>query len=132
AFPFEERPSDLTIQEPEPYEMSTKTLRKQIERLESLGVPTRKLEVELRMKLALPLTCFVVTFLGIPLALRGKGNRAKGIASAGILALAYMGFVQFGKALAQRVIPPLMGAWLGNIVFIAIGLSLWIRMRRTV
>ncbi len=132
GFPFVEKPSDLTTQEPEPEEMSSKTLKKHISRLESLGVPTRKMEVELRMKLALPLTCFVVTFLGIPLALRGRGNRAMGIAAAGVLALGYMGFVQFGKAMAQRLIPPLLGAWMGNLVFLAIGIALWIRMRRSV
>jgi lipopolysaccharide export LptBFGC system permease protein LptF len=54
-----------------------------------------------------------------------------GIAAAGILTLFYLGFMQFGKAMAQRLIPPWAGAWLGNVVFIAIGTILWIRMRRS-
>jgi lipopolysaccharide export system permease protein len=131
-FPWVEKPSDFLIQEPQPEQMSYKTLKSHIRRLESLGVPTREWQVELGMKLAFPLACFVVTFLGVPLALRSRGNRAMGIAAATVIALIYMGFIQFGKALAQRLIPPLVGAWLGNVVFLFIGLYLWLRARRTV
>lgn len=132
TFPYVEKPSDFTTQEIEAEEMSSKALRKQMDRLESLGVPIRKLQVEYRMKLALPLACFVVTFLGIPLALKGRGSRAMGITAAAVLSLTYLGFVQFGKAMAQRLIPPLFGAWLANLVFIGIGIYLWMRMRRQV
>jgi lipopolysaccharide export system permease protein len=83
------------------------------------------------MKLAFPFACFVVTFLGIPLALQGKGSPAIGIAAGLVLTLFYLGFMQFGKAMAQRLIPPWAGAWLGNFVFLCIGLYLWWRMRRS-
>ncbi len=129
--PFFEKPSDLVTQEPTPEEMTYKALKKHIRQLSALGIPVRKLEVELMMKLSFPFACFVVTCLGIPLAMRGKGNRAMGIASAAALALVYMGFIQFGKAMAQRLIPPLLGAWFGNIVFMSIALFLWWRLKRT-
>ncbi len=130
-FFFSEKPSDFVIQEPQPEEMNFKKLRRHIRHLEDLGVPVRPLEVELMTKLAFPFACFVVTFLGVPLALQSKGSHAMGIAAAGILTLFYLGFMQFGKAMAQRLIPPWAGAWLGNVVFIAIGTILWIRMRRS-
>jgi lipopolysaccharide export LptBFGC system permease protein LptF len=47
------------------------------------------------------------------------------------LTLAYLGFMQFGKALGQRVVPPWAGAWIGNFVFLVIGAILWFRMRRS-
>lgn len=128
---FREKPSDFIVTEPEPEEMTYKQLKKHIRRLSALGVSVRHLEVELMMKLAFPFACLVVTFLGVPLALKAQGSKAMGIAAAGLMTLFYLGFIQFGKALAQRHIPPWMGAWLGNIVFMAIALFLWARMKRT-
>lgn len=130
-FEFRERPSDLVVQEPQPEEMNSATLERHIKRLSALGVPVRSLKVERYMKLAFPFSCFVVTLLGVPLALRSKGSHGMGIAAAGALTLLYLGFMQFGKALAQRVLEPWLGAWLGNIVFLVVGLILWWRMRRT-
>lgn len=129
--PYTEQPSDLIVQEPQPEEMNSSTLERHIKRLQALGVPVRTLKVERYMKLAFPFSCFVVTLLGVPLALRGKGSHGMGIAAAGALTLLYLGFMQFGKALAQRILEPWIGAWLGNIVFLAIGLTLWWRMRKT-
>jgi len=128
---YREKPADLAINEPQPEEMTYSALRRHIRRLDSLGIPVRALEVELMMKLAFPFSCFVVTFLGVPLALRGKGNAAIGIAAGAALTLLYLGFMQFGKALAQRAMPPWAGAWLGNFVFLTVGCLLWARMRRT-
>jgi lipopolysaccharide export system permease protein len=131
VFQFSEKPSDFVIQEPQPEEMTYKKLKRHIQRMEMLGVPVRPLQVELMMKLSFPFACFVVTFLGVPLALQGKGSRAIGIAAGGILTLFYLGFMQFGKAMAQRLVPPWAGAWLGNVVFLLVGLFLWRRMRRS-
>ena len=83
------------------------------------------------MKLAFPFSALVVVILGIPLAMKGKGNIGRGIAMALALTLAYMGFIQFGKALAQRFVPPFLGAWAANIFFTALALWLWRKMRRT-
>jgi lipopolysaccharide export system permease protein len=130
-FYFEEKPTDFVIQDPEPEEMNFHGLKDHIERLAALGVPVRKLQVELMMKIAFPFSCFIVTFLGVPLGMSGKGNRAMGVAVAGALTLFYLGFVQFGKALAIRVLPPVVGAWFGNIIFLAIAVLLWRRLRRT-
>ncbi len=126
-----EKPSDFVVQEPQPEEMTYKQLKRHLRHLDALGVPSRPLEVELMMKLAFPFTCFVVVFLGVPLSLQGKGNAALGIAAGGLITLVYLGFTQFGKAMAQRLVEPWLGAWLGNIVFFAVGLFLWWRMRKT-
>jgi lipopolysaccharide export system permease protein len=130
-FSFEEQPTDFITQEPEPEEMNYKNLSAHIERLASLGVPTRHLRVELMMKLAFPFSCFIVTCLGIPLGMSGRGNRAMGVAVAGVLTLFYLGFMQLGKALAQHLLPPWMGAWFGNVVFLTVAAYLWRRLRRT-
>src|SRR5262249_52705657 len=125
---FVEKPSDLVTQEPQAEQMNYKTLKTHIKRLAALGVPVRKFQVELFMKLAFPFASLIVIFLGIPLGLAGKGSKALGIAAGGFLSLTYMGFIELGKALAQRLIPPLAGAWIANIVFLAVGTLLWVRM----
>lgn len=130
-YAFKEQPDDFVVQEPQPEEMTYARLKRHVKQLSSLGVPIRSLEVELIMKLSFPFACFVVVFLGVPLALQGKGSRAIGIAAAGILTLIYLGFMQFGKALAQRLVPAWCGAWLGNFVFVLVGCYLWVRMRRS-
>lgn len=129
-FYFREKPTDLITQEPEPEEMNFKNLKRHIDRLSSLGVPVRALEVELMMKFSFPFACFVVTLLGVPLSMTLRGSRAMGIAAGTVLSLLYMGFIEFGKALAQRHIAPWMGAWLGNLMFLSLGLYLWWRMRK--
>jgi lipopolysaccharide export system permease protein len=130
-FEFKERPFDLVTQEPEADEMNYRNLKAHINRLSSLGIEVRKLQVELMMKLSFPFSCFVVIFLGVPLAMRGKGSRAMGIAAAGGATLLYNGFIQMGKVMAQRLVAPWLGAWLGNLIFFAIAVWLWFRMRRT-
>lgn len=131
-FPFTEKPSELVTQEPWPEEMNFKDLQAHVRRLSSLGVPVKRLETQLMMKLAFPFACFVVVCLGIPMAMKGQGSRAMGIAAGGALSLLYIGFVQFGEALAQRLIPPIAGAWLGNFVFSGVAAYLWWRLRRSV
>ncbi len=130
-FNFEEKPSDLITQEPQPEEMGYRQLNKRIKRLMSLGIDVRRLKIELMVKLAFPFSCLVVTCLGVPLALKGKGNKAIGVAAGGGLTLVYLGCMQMGKALALRFIPPFLGAWLGNFVFMGLAFYLWIKMRET-
>jgi len=130
-FPFPEKPDELEVKEPQPEEMNYQGLKEHIDRLSALGVPVRPLEVELDMKLAFPFTCFMVALLGVPVSLKGRGSVAKGIALGCIIAIIYLGFIQFGKALALRLIPVWMGAWLGNIVFGATALVFWWRFRKS-
>lgn len=130
TFKFSEVPSDLVTNEPQPEEMNYKRLKRHIKRLSMLGIDTRRLQVELMVKTAFPMSCLIVIALGIPLALSGKGSKAIGIAASGILTLMYLGCMQMGKALALRIIPPFLGAWLGNLLFLSIAIFLWLRMRR--
>ncbi len=130
TFPFNEKPDELVIQDPQPEQMNYQTLAEYIHRLSALGVSVRSLEIELNMKLAFPVTCFVVTFLGIPISLKGRGNIAQGIAAGCGITVMFLGFIQFGKALALRIIPVWLGAWVGNIVFLALGTYFWMRLKR--
>ena len=129
--PFREAPSDLTPQDPDPDRMSSRQLREHVRRLKILGIPTRKQEVELHMKWALPWANFIVLLLGIPFAFQKRGGKVKAVGLALGVAFFYFGLMQVGRALGQKPwCPPLVGAWLANLVFLSMGSGLFLRMRK--
>lgn len=126
-----DKPEDLIPQEPNAAEVSYKDFKRLIRRLKSLGVPTRRQEVDLHMKMAFPWTSLIVMVLGIPYAFQKGGSRGKAIGFVVVVAFMYFGLMQVGRALGQKEwCPPLLGAWLANIIFLVIGMWLFLRMRR--
>ncbi|MBI4396347.1 MAG: LptF/LptG family permease [Elusimicrobia bacterium] len=128
---LKERPEDLVPQDPEPEEMSYKSFNRYLRRLRALGVPTRKQEVELHLKLALPWANLIVMLLGIPFAFQKTGGKVKAVGFALGVAFFYFGLMQVGRAIGQKPwFSPLMGAWLANMIFLSLGGWLFYRMRK--
>ena len=132
VFPYSEMPDGLIPFEVHPEEMNSLALKSYIRRLKDLGLPTRRLEVELYANGALPLASFVVICLGIPLALVRRTSRVRAVVYTLVLSFFYLGLVQFGKALAQNLVSPLAGAWLANGVCLMLSAVLWFRRRSMV
>jgi lipopolysaccharide export system permease protein len=129
--PLKESPADIVPREDDTSVLGVKALRRHIRRLKFLGLPTRRLEVERHMKLALPWASLIVMLLGIPLAFEKTGGKVKAVASALGVAFLYFGLMQVGRALGQKPwCPPWAGAWTANIVFLTISARLFQRMRR--
>jgi lipopolysaccharide export system permease protein len=125
-----EKPADLLPQEPDTDEMNRSSLARHIERLQLLGVPTHKLEVELHMKGALPWANLIVILIGVPFAFNKRGGKVKAIGLALAVAFSYFGLMQVGRALGQKPwCPPFVGAWLANLMFLAIGLRSYWKMK---
>ena len=125
-----DRPQDLVPQDPDPDDMSQFALRQQIQRLRELGISTQKFEVDLYMKTALPWANLIIVLLGIPFAFNKRGGKVRAVAVALGVAFAYFGLLQVGRAIGQKPwCPPVLGAWLANFVFLAVGLRLFWRMR---
>lgn len=118
-----EKPADLLPREPDTDEMNRSGLSQHIERLQILGVPTHKLEVEWHMKGAFPWANLIVILIGVPFAFNKRGGKVKAIGLALGVAFGYFGLMQVGRALGQKPwCPPAMGAWLANLVFLGVGL----------
>ena len=132
AFPYSETPDGLVPVEIHAEELNAVALRSYIRRMKALGLPTRRLEVELYAKLALPLASFVVMCLGIPLALVRRTSRVRAVVYTLALSFFYLGLVQFGKALAQNLVSPWVGAWLANGACLMLSAILWFRRRAMV
>lgn len=125
-----ETPEDLVPQEPEAEEMNYKQFKRHVRRLRTLGVPTRRQDVELAMKLAFPWTSLIVMFIGIPAAFQKSGSKVKAVGTALAVAFFYFGLMEVGRALGQKPwCPTWLGAWLANLTFLSIGLWRFNRMK---
>ncbi len=125
------QPEDLVPREPDAECMNYKNYNRHLRRLRTLGISTRKQEVELHLKLAFPFTSFIVLLLGIPFAFQKTGGKVKAIGFALGTAFFYFGLMQIGRALGQKPwCPPILGAWFSNLVFICIGTVLFYRMTK--
>jgi lipopolysaccharide export system permease protein len=126
-----ESPRDLAPPAVDTENMNYRELNRLLRQRRFLGLPTRREEVDLQTKLAFPWANFIVLFVGIPLAFSKRGGKVRAIATATGVAFVYFGFMQVGRALGQRPwCPPIVGAWMANVVFLTVGGILFRRLRR--
>lgn len=105
-------------------------LAKHIQILKESGFKYHEEAVNLHLKFAFPFATFILALMGITVpflftAARSSINAALGFLFTVITAFFYMGFVTIalsaGKAAAM---PPMLAAWMPNIIFTLIGLVL--------
>jgi lipopolysaccharide export system permease protein len=89
-------------------------------------------QVEIHKKLAIPAMCITFVLIGAPLALRfprGGVGLVIGV-SAGVYGFYYVGLIG-GESLADKlIIPPFWAMWTPNLVMMAVGLALFLRLGR--
>jgi lipopolysaccharide export system permease protein len=121
-----EAPSDLLVEPKEPREMRYAELGRYIDDLERSGGDGRRLRVRQALKIAVPFTCIVIAIFGAPLAL--SSPRTSGAVGVGIslaTTVLFLLLVQLSEAVgAGGLLPPVLAAWMPNIVFAAIGVVL--------
>ncbi len=127
-----ERPENFEKAEEDPKALSFWELQKYIERLRQSGSRVQKYLVELYLKISFPLTNLIVVLIGTALAIRVRhGGLAISFGLAVFISFVYYAIIRTGQALGHSgTLPPLLGAWLGNIVFGGLGLFLLRRARR--
>ncbi len=88
-------------------------------------------EVELYLKLSVPLANLIVIFIGAPLALTShRQGMAFGFGLAVILGFGLWGALAVGRALGQNgTLPPMLAAFLPDMIFFAMGLVLLFRAK---
>lgn len=131
---LKERPADFATAEEDPEVLSFWQLEHYIERLKQSGSRVQKYLVELYLKIAFPLTNFIVVLIGSALAIRVKrGGLAMAFGLSVFVSFLYYALIRTGQSLGHSgQLPPLLAAWLGNLIFLAIGLELLRRARRGV
>lgn len=119
----------------DPWTMSSKSLRVQVNALQEQGIggtALGNLQINLANKLAWPFACIISIMLALPLALRfGKRGRTLGIAMAIILFFVYYLMISAAAAFGRNgAINPFLAAWLPNIIMGTAGaVLLWMEER---
>ncbi|MBX3147839.1 MAG: LptF/LptG family permease [Gemmatimonadales bacterium] len=126
-----EQPTSLLSEPKRPEEMTYQELASFITTLSRSGNDTKKLEVDLAVKLALPAACLVIALFGAPLAMSNpRAGAAWGIAASLGTTVVYLLLINLAKAVgATGVISPTLSAWLPNAFFLTLGLWLFARVR---
>ncbi len=124
-----ESPSDFLLITKKSEEMDFFQLKDYIKKLKVLGQPAAKEEIQLYLKLSFPFINLIVIFLGLPFGIlqRRSESRAVSFCISILISFIYWGMISVGQALGEnRILPPLLAAWFGNLIFGLIGMAfLW-------
>ena len=129
---LKESPESFEKAEEDPKALSYWELERYIQRLKQSGSRVQKYLVELYLKISFPLTNLIVVLIGTALSVRvRRGGLAISFGLAVFISFVYYAIIRTGQALGHSgTLPPLIAAWLGNLVFGVLGLELLRRARR--
>jgi lipopolysaccharide export system permease protein len=125
-------PSDLVKVQTDPEEMGYWQLDRFVGRLEEMGGDPVRWSVELAFKTAMPWTCAIVVLLGVPIAAHYRRSGVTLSFGIGLfISFVFFGFQQIGKVAGYNgVLTPHLAAWVGNVVFILLGLFLYWKVEK--
>jgi lipopolysaccharide export system permease protein len=121
-----EKPEALLAEPKAPEEMRYAELGRYIDALARSGGDARKLEVDRALKIAVPVTCLIITIFAAPLAITGpRASATFGIAISLATTILFLTLVQLSRAIGSGgLVPPSLAAWMPNMLFGGIGLWL--------
>lgn len=104
---------------PEPEEQTRVQLRDQIERNRNVGITNPRLEVSYHLKVAMPLACFVLALCSPVLSfwLARAGSFVGVLLSIVLVFVFWNTFLLFRLLGDQAILPPLLSAWMPNLLF---------------
>jgi len=130
TFPaIREEPQYFKKEDRQSQEMNFGQLSRYINDLRQSGFDTKKLSVELDLKLAYPVIVVVMAMLGMPFAFAtGKRGGVAGFAVAILLAVSYLGVSSLFEAMGRvNTLPPGLAAWSPDLLFALAGGYLLLR-----
>lgn len=123
-----ETPQDFQREDKDPQSMGFFELYDYISRVKRGGGEAQKETVDLYLKISFPFANLIIILFGAPLASNPRRSGAAfGFGVSLMICFLYWGFIQMGRALGHHgTLPPLLSAWLANLVFGGIGaVLLW-------
>ena len=126
------KPESLLELQKKPEEMSYFELETFIKDMTTIGAEVRKWIVELYLKISYPFANFIIILFGAPIAARKRrSGTAVGIGISLLICFVYFLFIRIGQVMGhQGTLSPLLGAWLGNIIFGIAGLYTLVTARK--
>lgn len=125
-------PAEFSSEEKKPEAMDYGELREYILTQTRSGEDADKLWVDLHVKASFPWANLVIVLLGSALsASKRRISMAAGFGLTVGIAFVYLIFLRLGLSLGHnQTLPPLLAAWVGNIIFCVVGLVLLARASR--
>ncbi len=106
-------------------EMSRRELKEEIDLFKNSGINVSSLYVDYHLKLARPLAALLFILIGTPLSLTRKENRIASILMTISIIFFYYLMLSINRSLGRNgYLPPLVAAWLPNILFAIVGIIL--------
>lgn len=130
---LDETPDDFRTTVRDPFYMSMKNLLVFARRLRESGGEVQKHMTNFHIRASFPLADLVMVLLGAALSLRvvRGGNIAVGFGISVSVGFAYFALIRVGQALGYNGnLPPMLAAWLGNLVFGILGGMLFWKVAR--
>lgn len=124
-FSFAFTPRELMMTLIQPDEMDFNELRYFIGLIRKSGGEVYRWLTDYYVRIAFPISNLIIVLFSIPLAYnRRKKSLAIGFGLSLVVCFFYFGLVKMGQTLGQNgSIPPLVGAWIGNVIMASVGIS---------
>lgn len=126
-----EPPSLLREDARAPDDMGFRQLGNYIRVMERTGADVNLARVERMLKIAIPMTCFIIVLFGAPLATSTqRGGAAFGIGISLATTVVFLLAIQLTKAFGGKgILQPDIAAWIPGMIFGTLGLIMLIRVR---
>ncbi len=131
-YPFQFTPKELLVAQIKPDEMTFTELLHFISEVRNSGGEVHQWMTDLHLRIAFPLSNFIIILFSVPLAYnRRKKSLIVGFGISLLVCFFYFGLVKMGQTMGENgSVPPLLGAWLGNILMGAAGVFDLINTRK--
>ncbi|UCE17648.1 MAG: LPS export ABC transporter permease LptG [Gemmatimonadota bacterium] len=129
---FDFTPDDIAQRPKDPEEMNVLELRKYIGRVQRMGGDAQRWRADFHLKLSFPFTNMIIVLFGTALAsVRRKSGAAVGFGISLFICFVYYTVMEAGRAFGRTGdLPPLAAAWIGNVIFGLIGVTLLVKARK--
>lgn len=129
TFQINKTPENMAFLQRDPETLNFHDLQKQINELKAGGgdsTDIRNAEVGLWFKVSLPFSCLIFGMVGAPLGLRSpRSGKVSGLAWALPIMLGYyVIYMTMSNAATGGAVPPILAAWLPNIIGLFVGAGL--------
>ncbi|MDB5033633.1 MAG: Permease YjgP/YjgQ family protein [Chlorobi bacterium] len=132
SIPLPITPKELNLSQQNTTELSMDELRERIEQEKLGGRDVARLMVDYYSKYSFPFAAFIVVFFGLPFSSgQRKGGAAVQIATTALVSAIYLVLTEISKTFSYTTqIPPMLTAWVVNILFFIVGLFNLYRIER--
>ena len=126
------KPETLSKRQKKPDEMGYFELRKYVKTKERSGQLVAKEATDLDLKISFPLVNFIIVLFGAPIAANPKrSGLAIGFAISLFIAFVYYTLIRMAQSFGySEKLPPLLAAWITNILFAVLGVVLLIKAKK--